>query len=163
MNWQKSGYSPGELSRMQQEAIQRAREMQRRAQAATQQFNREFSPDGTGDLRNRPQGQAQNRSRPSQSQTSRSSSQQPKPEEHTSPPPPAPQKAQPQEPHPAKPPQESAPPQPMGANLLSPIHQVMDALHLDHEKIVLIGLMLILLNEGGDKKLLLALAYLLLF
>lgn len=43
----------------------------------------------------------------------------------------------------------------------SPIAKVLDALHIDSERLLLIGLLLVLLNEKADRTLLLALVYLL--
>ena len=39
---------------------------------------------------------------------------------------------------------------------------ILDSLHLDHDRIMIIALILVLLNEGGDQLLILALCYLLL-
>ncbi len=44
----------------------------------------------------------------------------------------------------------------------SPIAKVLEALHIDSERLLLIGLLLVLLNEKADRTLLLALVYLLL-
>ena len=42
----------------------------------------------------------------------------------------------------------------------TPLHKVMDALHLDNERLLLLFLIILLLNDGGDPTLILALCYL---
>lgn len=132
MKWQSSQYSESDMSRMQREAIQRTKEMQRRAKEAAAQFNRDFSSQNPPAFKSnmpRHSHNLNNNSRPPE--VSHGSG-------------------------------EEKPAAPM------PIKKIVDALGLDHEKIVLIGLMLILLNDGGinntkNQKLLMALAYLLFF
>ena len=64
--------------------------------------------------------------------------------------------------------ENSAVPSVQNGNDGTTLSKLLDTLNLDHEKIVLIGLMLVLLNDGGindkkNQKLLMALAYLLFF
>ena len=71
--------------------------------------------------------------------------------------------------HPGPPPQQ--PHEPEGSTALSPVLDnmtrpfnlkgVLDALGLDTEQLIILGLLLILLSEGADKTLILALCYLL--
>lgn len=128
MKWQSSQYSESDINRMQKDAVQRTREMQKRAREAAAQFNRDFAQNNTH-IKHQipPQINAD---------TARSTH-----NEHT-------EVSQNQSP--------------------LPLQKIVSALGLDHEKIVLIGLMLILLNDGGlnnpkTQKLLMALAYLLFF
>lgn len=49
------------------------------------------------------------------------------------------------------------------SSVTSPVTQIMDAFGIDSDKLIIIALILILLNEKSDKTLLLALGYLLIF
>ncbi len=133
MNWGSSGYSQSDMSRMQREAIQRTREMQRRAREAANRFNRDFSGSAAAP-------KEMNNQHGVQKAEEKSAAAEKTDTENTL----------------------------MQSSSTSSVKKLLESLNLDHEKIVLIGIMLILLNDGGlkegkNQKLLMALAYLLFF
>lgn len=97
-------YSHSELMSMQQDAIRRVQEMQRRSQEKVQQSRRQPAPESE-----------------------------------------------------RKPPQQKK----EEGGALSPVETILRDLKLDHDRLMILGLLLVLINEGGDRTLILALCYLL--
>ncbi len=122
MKWQNSSYSPKDMAAMQQDAMERVREMQRRADETLRRSN--------------PPPPASTVERPT----------------------PTPQ---PPLPPPAEIPTPAPAPLPdlLGGGKLN---QLLAATGMDRDRLILLGLLLILWNDNADKKLLLALVYLLL-
>ncbi len=122
MKWQNSSYSPKDMAAMQQDAMARVREMQRRADETLRRSN--------------PPPPASTVERPT----------------------PTPQ---PPLPPPAEIPTPAPAPLPdlLGGGKLN---QLLAATGMDRDRLILLGLLLILWNDNADKKLLLALVYLLL-
>ena len=125
-----SGYSASQLSSMQQDAIERVRDMQRRAQARVDASNRQAAQPP------------------------------PKPQTESSPPAPVPATA----PAPEARPQAAetsrvlpAPPQQGG----SAIKGILERLGMDGEAGLILLLLFLLLNEGANQTVVLALAYVL--
>lgn len=142
MRWENKRYTPEELRKMQQEAVERVRQMQRRSQEVVHNSPRA------------PSFFAQNQEQDGHAEHSEASA------------PSEPEKAQTKEvqeaantPH--SPQQNSAQQtqQTQTDGVLSPI---LDVLHLDQDKLLLLGLLFILWGEKTDRSLMLALAYLLL-
>lgn len=144
-----SGYTDGELMKMQQDAVRRVREMQRRTQAyaeasfrpAPQQAHR---PGGR--LQFQPKGQPtprQGRPAPNQSRS---------------------------RPHPDRPQDRHAAPQNGGGGrqeegTLNPgraISRLLNGIQFDSDTIIILGLAWLLFKNGGSYKLILALLYILL-
>lgn len=131
MKWQNSMYSDSDMSRMQRDAIQRTKEMQRKAREAAERFNRNFADNAPNARKPQSDAGSKNKSESAASFLA-----------------------------PTTPEIKEAPD--------TPVARIFDALNLDREKTILIGLLLILLNDGGiregkNQKLLMALAYLLFF
>jgi len=145
MTWNNTNYSQADMLSMQRDAMNRVMEMQRRAQQHISQSNRPLS---------------QERSRvpvetPSPGQQNTAEARQPTPSQapHIPTPPPPPPR------------QNSPPPgnpEGKGDHLLNlpflPVN-LLEKFNLDSERLILLGLGLVLLNEGGDRILLLALIY----
>ena len=119
-NSRNSGYSPSELSSMQQEAIERVREMQRRARQRVEQSNRMVGE----------------------------------------PPPASPKPASARAPAGNTAPR--AVPVPVSRQAAAPFQGILDRLNLDGDTALILILLLLLLNDGGDQGLILALVWLLL-
>lgn len=160
MNWKSgNGYSSREIDRMQRDAMERVKEMQERSRRAV-----------SGD----PPEQTAVQSQPAYPQfmkrpeAPREASPSPSP---SPPPTPQPQAAQ------AAPPSENkggllgglfGGGNPLGSlgslftgGANGPITRVMDALGIDNDKIIILALIFILINNQADKKLILALCYIL--
>ena len=151
MKWEPTKqYTPQQLQAMQQDALERVRQMQRRSEQVVRRSPRAPSffvqEDGSAAHSSQPPQQnvsttsshPQNSSHSSQQNTgwSRHTQQLPSPQNHPSPPP--------------------------AATSSNPLEAVMDALGLDQERLLILGLLLVLATDGADQTLLLALLYLLL-
>lgn len=139
-------YSDAEIMRMQRDAEARVREMQSRARQTVEQNpigpplnrqNRNWSTNPNMQRRNRPQYRQQQPPPPP-----RREAEQPRNDPKPDPPPPAP------------PCEETKKPTTI-------VEDIMSALGLDEDYILIIGLLLILINQRADTTLILALAYLL--
>ena len=148
MKWEEKRYTPQELQRMQQEAVERVRQMQRRSEQAIRHSPRApsfFVQDSP------PQQEQQRQPElPPQEPV-----QQPQPT-----PSPAPQlEPRPQQQHPSQ-------GQPSGLSLPAlgqggfSLDQVLDSLHLDHDRLLILALFFLLAGEKSDNGLMLALLYL---
>ena len=139
-------YTPRQLQTMQQEAIRRVQEMQRRSRRSI--------------------GQGQGS--PSHSAPAQQPAPQPPPAQQNAPPPqPAPQQASP-------PPPSFQSQQPFFPNsshpfsldqviqMKNPLTTLMEAFHIDHDRLMILFVMMMVLGDGADLTLLLALVYLLL-
>lgn len=115
-----SGYSASEISSMQQDAIRRVREMQRRAQKRLEESNRLAAGGSSLPAQPHPHN--------STSQTSV---------------------------HPAE------TQQPLPAQPALPFQGILEKMGIDGETGLILLLLLLLLNEGADRTLILALAYIL--
>jgi len=136
----KREYSEAEMARMQRDAEERVREMQNRARAAVEQAN--GGNNGT---------QPRNRNWNTSSGARRT--QQRRGGQRTEAPPPAPPEASPPPPEPAAPPAQNP--------RTTIVEDVMGALSMDEDYLLIIGLLLILINQRADTTLILALVYLL--
>lgn len=131
----KREYSEAELLRMQRDAEERVREMQSRARQTVEHDTLNTPP------RNRNW---------SSGMSGRRSNRRPQPEPERQPPPapePEPQPQPPETPEPKKP--------------TTIIEDVMGVLNLDEDYLLIVGMLLILINQRADTTLILALAYLL--
>ena len=133
-------YTPRQLQTMQQEAIRRVQEMQRRSRRSV----------------------GQNQGAPAHSAPLRQAPPQPPPPAQQSAPPP---QAAPQ-PGPSFPPQQSFhSPHPFSLDqviqMKNPIATLMEAFHIDHDRLMILFVMMMVLGDGADLTLLLALVYLL--
>lgn len=154
MKWEEKRYTPQELQRMQQEAVERVRQMQRRSEQAIRHsprapsfFVQDSPPKETQQQRQPelpPQPQAQEEQQPVPS--------------------PAPQpEPRPQQQHPSQ-----GQPSANGSGLSLPapgqggfsLDQVLDSLHLDHDRLLILALFFLLAGERSDNGLMLALLYL---
>lgn len=141
-------YNEGDMLRMQRDAELRVREMQERARKTVEDANQtEFSRQPSPRNRNRNWN-----SNPSMFRQRGQRQQQNRQQKPPEPPPPPPKP--PQEP---VPPQKEEPPKKDGTI----VGDIMDALGLDEDYLLIIGLLLILINQRADTTLILALAYLL--
>ena len=151
MKWEPTKqYTPQQLQAMQQDALERVRQMQRRSEQVVRRSPRAPSffvqeDVSTAHSSQPPQqdfstafSHPQNSSHSSQQNTgwSRHTQQLPSVQNHFSPPP--------------------------AATSSNPLETVMDALGLDQERLLILGLLLVLATDGADQMLLLALLYLLL-
>ena len=151
MKWEPTKqYTPQQLQAMQQDALERVRQMQRRSEQVVRRSPRApsfFVQEGVSAAHSSQPPQQnvstasshpQNSSHSSQQNTgwSRHTQQLPSPQNHSSPPP--------------------------AATSSNPLEAVMDALGLDQERLLILGLLLVLATDGADQTLLLALLYLLL-
>lgn len=144
-------YNEADMMQMQREAEARVRDMQAKARRVAldppeedpARYNRNWSTN-PGMLRQRSRRQQQN-GRPAQEQVRERPS-----EPERKPPAPADEAA-------APPPVPPAPPKTGGTI----VGDIMDALGLDEDYLLIIGLILILINQRADTTLILALAYLL--
>lgn len=150
MKWEEKRYSPQELQRMQQEAVERVRQMQRRSEQAIRHSPRApsfFVQDSPP--KEFPQEQQQNLS-PHELPPQPVPSPAPKPE-------PRPQQQNPQEqPSPAG---QALPLSTLGRGGFS-LEQVLDSLHLDHDRLLILAVFFLLAGEKADSSLMLALLYL---
>lgn len=143
MTMGKREYSEAEMMRMQRDAEERVREMQARARATVENDNVSAPPQRNRNWNSNPGRRRQNNVRPQQEpRFSRPSEPAPEPQ---------------QEPQPE--PQPTAPPEPKKPTTI--IEDIMGALGLDEDYLLIIGLLLILINQRADTTLILALAYLL--
>lgn len=126
-------YSPRELHTMQQEAIRRVQEMQRRSRRTVGQDTpvRQQPPPPT----------------PTQPV-------QPEPPVQAAPPPPQQQAFSPNPSHPFSLDQV--------IQMKNPLTTLMEAFHIDHDRLIILFVMITVLGDGADLTLLLALGYLLL-
>lgn len=147
MKWEEKRYTPQELQRMQQEAVERVRQMQRRSEQAIRHSPR--APSFF--VQDSPQQQEQQR--------------QPElpPQEPVQQPQPTPSPAPQPEPRPQ---QQNSQGQPSALSLPAPgqggfsLEQVLDSLHLDHDRLLILALFFLLAGERSDSGLMLALLYL---
>lgn len=137
----KRNYSDADMIRMQREAEERVREMHSRARDAAPP-EQEVPAASSGRRQGRGWASNPNYNRSRSGQRHRP----PEPEPSRPPPPPEP------EPEPAA---ETAPPP------TTIIGDIMAALNMDEDYLLIIGLLLILINQRADTTLILALAYLL--
>lgn len=153
MKWEEKRYTPQELQRMQQEAVERVRQMQRRSEQAIRHSPR--APSFF--VQDSPQQQEHQRQPKLPPQPQAQEEQQPVPS-------PAPQpEPRPQQQHPS---QEQ--PSANGSGLSLPalgqggfsLEQVLDSLHLDHDRLLILALFFLLAGERSDNGLMLALLYL---
>lgn len=125
MKWQNANsrqYSPEELSAMQKDAMDRVREMQRRADETLRRSNAAL-----------PMQEAPQATRPTSA-----------PSELVS-----------------NPQTQQQPPAPLSAQASGgKLSQILSAAGMDQDRIILLGLLLLLYNDGADQLLLLALLYL---
>lgn len=140
-----SGFNGSQVMHMQQDAIRRVREMQRRANEKLQQTQHMMTnPPPPSSPQRGQSGHMQNRQQASSS---------PPPKEH-------------KQPHQEKAPTQSSHKQHTAApkqasSVFSPA-ALLDKLNIDHERALLLLLVVVLVNEQADTKLILALCYLLL-
>lgn len=137
-------YSEGDMLRMQKDAEARVKDMQSRARRTVEEANNESFPSSSRN-RNWSSNPNMNRQRGRSQQNSSGRQQQGRKPE---PPPPPPV-------------QEAAPPEPETKKTGTIVSDIMNALNLDEDYLLIIGLMLILINQRADTTLILALAYLL--
>lgn len=145
-------YNEGDMLRMQRDAEERVRAMQSRARQTLEEANSgTLSPSGNRNWSSGPNRQRNNRHNPYSQQRGQSQqNQQHKPQ-------PAPEPIPIPEPIPE-------PPRPPAAETKKDgtiIGDIMGALKLDEDYLLIIGLLLILINQRADTTLILALAYLL--
>ena len=145
MKWEEKRYTPQELQRMQQEAVERVRQMQRRSEQAIRHSPRApsfFVQD----------------SPPKETQQ----------QEPVQQPQPAPSPAPQPEPRPQQQHSSQGQPSANGSGLSLPapgqggfsLEQVLDSLHLDHDRLLILALFFLLAGERSDNGLMLALLYL---
>lgn len=140
-------YTEADMLRMQRDAEDRVREMQNRARQTVEQDNLNAPPQnrnwssGQGSRRqNRRHQSAQSGAPPPQQRERQQNDRRQQPE----------------------PPKEAPPPEkPVEKEKTTIIEDVMGALGLDEDYLLIIGLLLILINQRADTTLILALAYLL--
>ncbi len=132
MKWQNSSnYTPKEMAAMQKDAMERVKEMQRRADESLRRSNPEPKPE-------------------------------PIPPQQPVPPPAAEVQNPPNnQPAVTNSPAPAAPQSPV-LSIESKLGQICSALGIDRDHMIILGLLLVLWNDGADRKLLLALLYLLL-
>lgn len=149
------GYSEKEMARMQQDAISRAREMQSRTRTAGEgQGQGGYIPPPNYSGHNfRNWSTNPNVQRP-RSQGGKGKKEQAPPPPPPSPPPPPP----PPEPEPPEPPIPDAPDSPKDTTL---IQDVLEAVGIDDDRLLILGLLFLLINAKADTTLILALIYLL--
>ena len=152
MKWEEKRYTPQELQRMQQEPVERVRQMQRRSEQAIRHSPR--APSFFVQDSSQQQEQQRQPELPPQEPV-----QQPQPA-----PSPAPQpEPRPQQQHPS---QEQPSANGSGLSLPAPgqsgfsLDQVLDSLHLDHDRLLILALFFLLAGERSDNGLMLALLYL---
>ena len=124
MKWQNASsrqYSPEELSAMQKDAMDRVREMQRRADETLRRSNAALPPQEA------PQS--------------------------------TPLPAQPEPPHSPQP-QQHPPAPPLPQTTGGKLSQILSVAGMDQDRLIILGLLLLLYNDGADQLLLLALLYL---
>lgn len=154
-------YNEADMMQMQREAEARVREMQARSRKAAEDANNSGFPppqnrnwsNNSGMFRPR-QPRRQWPSQQQNSQQGQRQQQQNRPQPPKNPP--EKRTPRPEPPHEHLPPEE-APPKKDGTI----IGDIMDALGLDEDYLLIIGLILILINQRADTTLILALAYLL--
>lgn len=149
-------YSEGDMLRMQHEAELRVREMQQRARRTLADSNKHV--DSESDVDNRPQNRNWDTS-PNVNSSSRQRNNSPHRRPHN---PPPEIKTEPveeivEEQQFEQPVEAIAPPKKSGTI----VGDIMGALNLDEDYLLIIGLLLILINQRADTTLILALVYLL--
>ena len=153
MKWEEKRYTPQELQRMQQEAVERVRQMQRRSEQSIRHSPRAHSFF----VQDSPPKETQQQRQPEL--PPQEPVQQPQPT-----PSPAPQpEPRPQQHHPSQ-----GQPSANGSGLSLPalgqggfsLEQVLDSLHLDHDRLLILALFFLLAGERCDNGLMLALLYL---
>ena len=171
-----SGYSAKDMMRMQQEAVERVREMQERSRRVLEEsvypdFVKKPEPKRQEEPEQRRHGAAgapaEHSGHTRQAGTASGFFSPSMPEQKTQPLPHQPI------PHPQEP--QGPTKQPglfgslagslgglLGGGGTGPISRVLDALNIDNDKIIVLMLLLILINNNADKKLILALGYILL-
>lgn len=145
MKWEEKRYTPQELQRMQQEAVERVRQMQRRSEQAIRHSPR--APSFF--VQDSPPKETQQQEPVQQPQPTPSPAPQPEP--------------RPQQQHPSQ-----GQPSANGSGLSLPapgqggfsLEQVLDSLHLDHDRLLILALFFLLAGEKSDNGLMLALLYL---
>lgn len=145
MKWEEKRYTPQELQRMQQEAVERVRQMQRRSEQAIRHSPR--APSFF--VQDSPPKETQQQEPVQQPQPTPSPAPQPEP--------------RPQQQHPSQ-----GQPSANGSGLSLPalgqggfsLEQVLDSLHLDHDRLLILALFFLLAGERSDNGLMLALLYL---
>ncbi len=148
MKWEEKRYSPQELQRMQQEAVERVRQMQRRSEQAIRHSPR--APSFF--VQDSPPKETQQQRQPELP-----------PQEPVPQPQPTPSPAPQPEPRPQ---QQNSQGQPSALSLPAPgqggfsLDQVLDSLHLDHDRLLILALFFLLAGEKSDNGLMLALLYL---
>lgn len=148
MKWEEKRYSPQELQRMQQEAVERVRQMQRRSEQAIRHSPR--APSFF--VQDSPPKETQQQRQPELP-----------PQEPVQQPQPTPSPAPQPEPRPQ---QQNSQGQPSALSLPAPgqggfsLEQVLDSLHLDHDRLLILALFFLLAGEKSDNGLMLALLYL---
>ena len=144
MKWEEKRYTPQELQRMQQEAVERVRQMQRRSEQAIRHSPR--APSFF--VQDSPPKETQQQRQPEL--PPQEPVQQPQPT-----PSPAPQpEPRPQQQHPSQ-----GQPSANGSGLSLPAPGL-DSLHLDHDRLLILALFFLLAGERSDNGLMLALLYL---
>lgn len=147
MKWEEKRYSPQELQRMQQEAVERVRQMQRRSEQAIRHSPRApsfFVQDSPP--KEFPKEMPQE------------APQQPAPQPEPQPQPAAPQQPSQNQEQPSHAGQ-ALPLSALGQGGFS-LEQVLDSLHLDHDRLLILAMFFLLAGEKADSSLMLALLYL---
>lgn len=147
MKWEEKRYSPQELQRMQQEAVERVRQMQRRSEQAIRHSPRApsfFVQDSPP--KEIPKEMPQE------------APQQPAPQPEPQPQPAAPQQLSQNQGQPSHVGQ-ALPLSSLGQGSFS-LEQVLDSLHLDHDRLLILAVFFLLAGEKADSSLMLALLYL---
>ncbi len=148
MKWEEKRYTPQELQRMQQEAVERVRQMQRRSEQAIRHSPR--APSFF--VQDSPPKETQQQRQPELP-----------PQEPVQQPQPTPSPAPQPEPRPQ---QQNSQGQPSALSLPAlgqsgfSLEQVLDSLHLDHDRLLILALFFLLAGEKSDNGLMLALLYL---
>lgn len=148
MKWEEKRYTPQELQRMQQEAVERVRQMQRRSEQAIRHSPR--APSFF--VQDSPPKETQQQRQPELP-----------PQEPVQQPQPTPSPAPQPEPRPQ---QQNSQGQPSALSLPAlgqggfSLDQVLDSLHLDHDRLLILALFFLLAGERSDNGLMLALLYL---
>ncbi len=148
MKWEEKRYTPQELQRMQQEAVERVRQMQRRSEQAIRHSPR--APSFF--VQDSPPKETQQQRQPELP-----------PQEPVQQPQPTPSPAPQPEPRPQ---QQNSQGRPSALSLPAlgqsgfSLEQVLDSLHLDHDRLLILALFFLLAGEKSDNGLMLALLYL---
>lgn len=148
-------YSEADMLRMQRDAEERVRDMQNRARIAVEEANNSnFGNNGSMASRNRNWNTGSGMRRTTQRRGQRPETSPSEPETEGMPEEPGSQEFPPE--------QESPPPHSEEAQKRTTmVEDIMGALNMDEDYLLVIGLLLILINQRADTTLILALAYLL--